>query len=168
MLRGTATAYQGRAEEGISELSEGLAGLEATGTRLAAPYFRARLAEAYLLSGRRQEGLGAIEESLSSAEQAWWLPEQYRIQAELLLLAPDAAVDAEATLRQALAAARRQGSKMLELRAATSLARLLHDQDRAAEGRQLLADCYARFTEGFDTRDLQEARALLDELGPAA
>jgi predicted ATPase len=96
------------------------------------------------------------------------LPEQYRVQAELRLLAPGAEAEAEAGLRQALDVARRQGAKILELRAAMSLARLLDGQGRAAEGQPLLADCYARFTEGFDTLDLQEARELLDQLGPVA
>lgn len=168
MLLGTAAVHQGRPAEGIAELSKGLADLEATGTRLAAPYFRARLAEAYLVSGRREEGLSAVEDALVDVEQAWWLPEKYRIRAELLLLAPDAEAEAEASLRQALALARSQGSKMLELRAATSLARLLQTHGRPAEGRELLADRYAWFSEGFDTFDLQEARALVPESGPAA
>jgi predicted ATPase len=162
MLRGTAMAHQGRPDEGIAELSKGLADLKATGTKLAAPYFRARLAETYLLSGRRQEGLKAMEESLSQAEQAWWQPEQHRIRAELLLLAPNAEAEAEAALRQALDVARTQGSKMLELRAATSLARLLQVQGAATEGRDLLSDCYAQFTEGLDIPDLRDARRCLD------
>jgi predicted ATPase len=168
MLRGTAMFQQGRPDEGIAELSQGLIDLEATGTQLAEPYFQARLAETYLLSGRREEGLEAIEESLGSVEQAWWLPEEYRIQAELFLLIPDAEVEAEASLRRALDTARSQGSKMLELRVATSLAHLLQMQGRATEARDLLAACYDWFTEGFDTADLREARELLDELGGIA
>ncbi len=86
------------------------------------------------------------------------------MRAELLLLAPGSEAEAEASLRQALDLARSQKSKSLELRAAMSLARLLRKQGRAAEGRDLLAECYAWFTEGFDTPDLQEARELLEEL----
>ena len=168
MLRGTALVHQGHPDEGIAQLSEGLADLKATGTQLAAPYFRARLAEAYLLSGKAEEGLEAVETSLESAEQAWWLPEQCRIQAELLMLTPDAEAGAEASLRRALDAAKRQGSKMLELRTTTSLARQLQVQGRGAEGRDLLAACYQWFTEGLHTADLREARELLDELGPIA
>jgi predicted ATPase len=112
--------------------------------------------------------LEALDESLQHTGQAWWLPEQYRLQAELLLLGPDAETRAEASLRRALDVARDQGSKMLELRAATSLARLLQKQGRSTEGKKLLADCYAWFSEGFDTQDLQEARGLLAALGPAA
>ena len=168
MLRGTALVHQGHPDEGIAQLSEGLADLKATGTQLAAPYFRARLAEAYLLSGKAEEGLEAVETSLESAEQAWWLPEQCRIRAELLMLTPDAEAGAEASLRRALDAAKRQGSKMLELRTTTSLARQLQVQGRGAEGRDLLAACYQWFTEGLHTADLREARELLDELGPIA
>jgi len=164
MLHGTAMAYQGQLDAGIAELSAGLDELATTGTRLAAPYFRARLAELYLLAGKRREGLEAIEESLSHVEQAWWLPEQYRIRAELLLLAPDAEAQAKASLRQALDVARKQGSRTLELRAATSLARLLQDQGQAGEAREILANCYAWFGKGLDTRDLGDARAQLDTL----
>jgi predicted ATPase len=164
MLRGTAIAYQDQPEDGIAELSAGLTELEATGTRLAAPYFRARLAEAYLLAGRREEGLGAVEETLSHVDQGWWLPEQHRIRAELLLLAPGAETEAESALRQALEAASSQGAKVLELRAMTSLARLQSQQGHAGDGLEKLARCYAAFTEGFDLPDLQEAKALVDEL----
>jgi predicted ATPase len=166
LVHGTALAHQGCADAGIGELSQGLASLKATGALLSAPYVRARLAEAYLLVGRREEGLQAIDESLSDPEQAWWLPEQYRLRAELLLLVPDFETEAEATLRQALELAKGQQSRSLELRAAMSLARLLQKQGRAAEGRCLLAECYAWFTEGFGTADLQEARELLEELTP--
>jgi predicted ATPase len=164
MLRGTAIGYQGRTDEGIAELSAGLTELEATGTRLAAPYFRARLAEAFLLVGRREEGLRAVEEASSHVEQAWWLPEQHRIRAELLLLAPRAEAEAEAALRQALETASSQGAKVLELRAMTSLARLQSRQGSGRDGLERLAQCYAAFTEGFDLPDLQEAKALMSEL----
>jgi len=164
LVHGTTLAYQGRGNEGITELSQGLAGLKATGALLPAPYFRARLAEAYLLSWRREEGLQALDESLSSPEQLWWLPEQHRLRGELLLLEPGFETEAEASLWQALELARSRKSKSLELRAAVSLARLLRKQGRAVEGRDLLAECYAWFTEGFDTPDLEEARALLQEL----
>ncbi|HSR30787.1 MAG TPA: hypothetical protein VLY63_09505, partial [Anaerolineae bacterium] len=116
------------------------------------------------LAGRRQEGLEALEEAFRHDEEVWWLPEQHRVRAELLLHAPGNEVEAEAGFRKALEVARSQKSKSLELRAATSLARLLRQQGRAAEGRNLLAECYSWFTEGFDTADLQEARELLDRL----
>jgi predicted ATPase len=97
-------------------------------------------------------------------EEVWWLAEQHRLRAELLLLAPGTEVEAEAVLRKAVEVACSQKSKSLELRAAMSLARLLRQQGRTAKGRELLAECYACFTEGFDTPDLQGARALLDML----
>jgi tetratricopeptide (TPR) repeat protein len=164
MHRGSALAHQGRIEEGITALRQGLAAWDATGTQLALPYSHARLAEAYQLAGRREEGLQALDGSFCSVEEVWWLAEQYRVRAELLLLAPGFETEAEATLRQALEVARSQKSKFLELRAAMSLTRLLWQQGRAVEGRALLAECYAWFTEGFDTADLQEARGLLDAL----
>ena len=164
MLHGVAIAFQGLVEEGLVEISQGLVGFGATGTRLSLPKYRAELAEVYLLAGRQEDGLNALEESLSSGEHAWWLPEQHRIRAELLLLEPGNEAKAEAALRQALGLARSQNSRSLELRAATSLARLLQNQERVAEGRELLAECYAWFTEGFGTPDLQEAEELLKEL----
>jgi predicted ATPase len=166
MLRGSALAQQGRVEEGIAALQEGLAGWEATGTQLALPYFRARLAEACLITREREEGLEALNQSFFHTEEVWWYAEQYRLRAELFLLAPGHDAEAEALLRQALEVARSQKSKSLELRAAMSLARLLQKEGRAAEGRDLLAECYAWFTEGLDTPDLQEARELLEELIP--
>jgi len=163
--RGVALAWQGCVEEGVVLLRQGLDALLATGTRLPLACWYARLAETYLLAGRRQEGLEALDESFRYDEEVWWLPEQHRVRAELLLLAPGNEVEAEAGCRKALEVARSQKSKSLELRAAMSLARLLRHQGRGAEGRNLLAECYAWFTEGFDTADLQEARELLDSLG---
>jgi predicted ATPase len=165
MVRGSVLTQQGHVEEGIAVLQQGLEAWEATGTQLALPYSHARLAEAYLLGGRREEGLQALEGACGCAEEVWWLPEQHRLRAELLLLAPGHEIEAETALRQALEIARDQRSKSLELRAATSLARLWQRHGRIAEGRHLLAECYAWFTEGFDTPDLQEARRLLEELG---
>jgi tetratricopeptide (TPR) repeat protein len=164
LVHGTALSQQGDADAGIGELSQGLTSLQATGALLSAPYVRARLAEAYLLVGRREEGLKAIDESLADPEQVWWLPEQHRLRAELLLLAPGHEVEAEAVLRKALVVAKSQKSRSLELRAAMSLARLLHQQGRVAQGRDLLAKSYGWFSEGFDTPDLREARDLLDVL----
>jgi predicted ATPase len=166
MLRGSALVHQGHVDEGIAILRQGLAGWKATGCQLALPYFLAGLAEAYLIAGKREEGLEALYESVRYVEESWWLPEQYRLRAELLLLVSGNEVEAEDCLRQAIELARSQKSKSLELRAVMSLARLLRKQGRAAEGRDLLAECYAWFTEGFDTPDLQEARALLEELAP--
>jgi predicted ATPase len=164
MLRGSALAQQGRVQEGIAVLQQGLAAWEATGTQLALPYFRARLAEVYLIAAQREAGLRVLDESFRNKEEVWWLAEQHRLRAELLLLAPGFEAEAEASLQQALRIARSQASRSLELRAAMSLARLWQRQGQAVEGRDLLAACHAWFTEGFDTSDLQEARQLLDLL----
>jgi predicted ATPase len=161
MLRGSALVQQGRLEEGISVLQEGLARWEATGTQLALPYFRARLAEAFLITRSRDKGLEALEQSFSHTEEVWWLAEQYRLCGELLLLASGTEAEAETVLRKALGMARSQKSKSLELRVVVSLARLLKRKGRAVEGRDLLAKCYGWFSEGFDTPDLREARELL-------
>jgi predicted ATPase len=113
------------------------------------------------------EGLAVIEEALAwteRTEERWRIAEFLRLKGELLLLqdAPGAAAAAEDHFRQALDWARRQGALSWELRAATSLARLLSDQYRSTEAIALLVPIYNRFTEGFDTADLKTAKALID------
>jgi predicted ATPase len=164
MHLGMALAQQGDLDRGIGILRQGLDAWKATGNRMAVAYWDARLAEIYLLAGKREEGLAALDESFRHREEVFWQPEQYRLGAELLLLRPGHHVEAEASLRKSLRLARSQGAGSLELRAAMSLARLLRQRGRTAEGRHLLAKCYAGFSEGFDTVDLIEAKALLDEL----
>ncbi len=161
MLRGSALAHQGRVDEGIAVLQEGLARWQATGTQLALPYFRARLAEAFLLAGRREEGLEALEQSFEHKEEVWWLAEQYRLWAELLLLTPGGQSEAENLLGKALDTAQAQGARSLVLRAAVGLARLQMAGGREAGGRELLRECYGWYSEGFDTADLCEAQELL-------
>ena len=103
---------------------------------------------------------------MEATEERWWEAEVYRLQGELLLQLPSRDVpQAEACFQQALDVARRQQAKALELRAALSLARLWQEQGQPTAARQLLAESYGWFTEGFDTADLQEAQALLQELG---
>ena len=102
---------------------------------------------------------------MATTEARWWEAELYRLQGELLLQLPSPDVpQAEAAFLRALDVARRQQAKALELRAALSLARLWQGQGQRAAARQLLAESYRWFTEGFDTADLQEARGLLEEL----
>jgi predicted ATPase len=131
----------------------------------------ATLAEALGQAGQLEEGLTAVAEGLAFAQnkgEHFCEAELYRVQGELLLLQPKAPpagqAEAEACFRQALAIARRQQAKSWELRAVLSLTRLYRQQSRPAEARPLLAQTYGWFTEGFDTRDLQEAKALLVEL----
>jgi predicted ATPase len=124
------------------------------------------LAEALVQAGRITEGLAVVEAAIEQSEVGWLTPELRRLKGELLLLQSTPAVEqaAEDLFRQALDGARRQGALSWELRAATSLARLLRDRDRIGEARDLLAPIYERFTEGFDTVDLQAGKKLLNEL----
>ncbi|HEX2643701.1 MAG TPA: TOMM system kinase/cyclase fusion protein [Thermoanaerobaculia bacterium] len=154
-------------ERGIAQIQEGLAIHQAIGTQLPRAYWLTYLVEAYLGTGRIEEGLATVEEALALSQvqlDVYFDAELYRLRGELLSGIPD--LDgAEAAFRQALEIARRQGTPALELRAAVSLGRLLRGQGRAAEARPAVAEAYGRFHEGFATRDLQEARQLLDELG---
>jgi tetratricopeptide (TPR) repeat protein len=163
ITHGWALAHLGQADDGIAELERGLALWERSGAGLALPYLRSVLAEACLISGRREEGLRAVDASFCNPAEAWWSAEQYRLRGELILLVAGHEAEAEAAFWHALQVAGQQRARMHELRAATSLVRLLWRQGRADEGRDLLADCYVWFTEGFDTPDLREARELLDE-----
>jgi predicted ATPase len=163
VLHGIALAHQGHTQEGIDELVEGLFLWEASGAGLVT-YGRACLAEAYWLAGQTEAGLRAADESLYPSEEAWWLPEQYRLRAELLLQTPGAESEAETLLRKAADLAQSQKSRPLELRALTSLARLQGKQGRMPDRLDQLARCHGAFTEGLELPDLQEASALLEEL----
>ena len=163
VLHGIALAHQGRTGEGIDELTQGLFMWEASGAGLVA-YGHASLAEAHWLAGHRDQGLRVVDEALYRGEEAWWLPEQYRLRAELLLLAPGAEAEAEALLRKAADLAASQGARALELRAVTSLARLLMQRGQPTEGLARLNECYTGFTEGLDLPDLKEARELLEKM----
>jgi predicted ATPase len=128
--------------------------------------FLGELAQGFGRAGQTARGLEAIEEALARSERnedRWCVAELLRIKGELLLLqgGPGAAAAAEDHFRQALGWALRQGALSWELRAATSLARLLHDQNRSTEAIALLAPIYNRFTEGFETHDLKTAKALI-------
>jgi len=159
---------QGQGEAGLAEIRQGLAAELATGSRLFQSYGLGLLAEVYGDSGYPDEGLTALEEAravMEATEVRIFAAELYRLQGALLLqlLVPDAS-QAEACFLQALSVARHQQAKSWELRAATSLARLWQSQDKRQEAHGLLAPVYEWFTEGFDTSDLKDAKALLDEL----
>jgi len=133
------------------------------------PFLALLMAEALGRAGQNADGLAAIDEAIARSERTeerWAIAELVRVKGELLLLqdAPGAAAAAEHHFRQALDWARRQGALSWELRAATSLARLLRDRDRIGEARDLLAPIYEPFTEGFGTADLQAAKRLIDAL----
>jgi class 3 adenylate cyclase/predicted ATPase len=166
--RGEALIEQGRGEEGIAQMQEALASIEAIGTGLSWPWNLCLLAKGYAETDSLDEGLGAVAEALAVAdehEDRFYDAEIYRVKGDLLLR-QDASnfLKAEGCFRQAIEIARDQGAKSWELRATTSLARVLQDNGRRDEARSMLADIYNWFTEGFNTADLKNAKALLDEL----
>jgi predicted ATPase len=167
-LGGWALFEQEQSEEGIRQIQQGLAAFRDTGAEVWRPYWLALLAEAYWHAGRTEEGLVLLAEALAFVHkngERFWEAEVYRLKGDLLLaLAPDNHPEVETCFHQAIDITRHQQAKSLELRAATSLARLWWNQGKRAEARDLLAGVYSWFTEGFDTADLQEAKALLDEL----
>jgi predicted ATPase len=171
ILHGWCLAMQGPADEGISQIRQGLADWQATGALSHRPFHLALLAEALGREGEVRAGLTALDEAqdLCTASGECFLgAELHRLRGELLLAGaktdPSEWDAADACFRQALAVARAQQAKSLELRAVTSLARLYRQQGRKAEARPLLAETYAWFTEGFDLPDLQDAKTLLETL----
>jgi len=161
-------AGQGQGEEGIAQMQQGLAAWRATGAETLRPYFLALLAEASAQMEQREEGLTLLAEALAVVNDTGerrWEAELYRLKGELLLASSaEHDTEAETWLQRALDVARRQEAKSLELRAAMSLSRLWQQQGKQAEARELLASVYGWFTEGFDTKDLQEAKVLLEAL----
>jgi predicted ATPase len=130
------------------------------------PHGLVMLADAYRIGGAPEVGLAQISEAERLAEETevkWVLAETLRLRVDLLAQTGDR-MAAEASYRDAIALAQRQDGKLFELRAATSLARLWCDQGKHADARELLAPVYGWFTEGFDTADLKDAKALLDDL----
>ena len=166
---GWALAMQGHGETGISEIRRGLADSLATGAKQLQPYYLVLLAEAYGQDGHPEEGLNALDEALvlmGAAETRYYEAEIHRLRGDLLLQqSADNATEAESCFHQAISIAQNQSAKSWELRAATSLAKLWQSQCKRQEAYALLAPVYNWFTEGFDTADLQDAKALLDELG---
>ena len=168
VLRGLACLRAGRLGEGIPQLRGAIERWTAGGGRLWAPYLRAVLAEGLALSGDLAGGLSLIEESLGQVARPGWeerchLAEILRIKGGMLSLKGDLS-GAEQNYLDSLDCARAQQAKSWELRTATSLAQLWQSQGKHGQARELLAPVYAWFTEGFDTRDLKEAKALLDEI----
>jgi predicted ATPase len=163
MLRGWAHVMQGHIEEGLAVMREGLAAWRATGSKFHVSYRLARAAEAHLVAGEIEDGLRLISEATDHTGECWFAPELDRLKGELLLEA-GRSDEVEGFLRQALLAAQEQGARLLELRAAMSLGRVLRVQGRRDEAHELLAPVYVWFTEGLDTLDLQQAKALLDQV----
>jgi predicted ATPase len=168
ILHGWALALQGQGETGLAQLRQGLAAQRATAAALAVPYLCTVLADVCAHLGHTEEGLQALAEAhtlIEQHEERWYEAEIYRLRGVLLLRQPETPpAEAETWLQRALDVARRQQAKSLELRAAMSLSRLWQQRGKRHEARELLAPIYGWFTEGFDTADLQEAKALLEAL----
>ena len=165
---GWALAEQGQVVQGIELIRIGITATRATGALMGFPFFLSVLARAYLDSGELRQAAATLDEASRVATEAralYFFPEVLRTKAKLLLLQdPDHPEAAQKYFQEAVAMAREQGAKSFELRAAMSLAQLWRDQGKVQQARELLAPVYAWFTEGFDTRDLKEAKTLLEEL----
>jgi predicted ATPase/DNA-binding response OmpR family regulator/class 3 adenylate cyclase len=168
LLQGGAKMLRGQGEAAAERIHEGAAAMQATGVNRPEPMALCYLAEAVALNGAVAEGLQAVAAALAEAEASgthWADAELHRIRGDILGRLPSPNwTEVEACFRTALAVAQQQGARGFELRAAVSLARLLHSQQRQDEARDLLRPAYDWFTEGFDTADLKQAKALLDEL----
>jgi hypothetical protein len=159
-------------EEGIPELEDNIAAARATGYELGLTQSLVALGNGYGKVGRLRDGLSAVAEGLAVSEkngEQWFDAELYRTRGELLLkhdthAEPKAEDEAESCFREALHIARAQEARWWELRTTVSLARLLAKQGKREEARAMLAEIYNWFTEGFDTADLKDAKALLNEL----
>jgi predicted ATPase len=171
IMRGWALTQQGMLDDGVAHIRTGMSSFRSTGSEIMLPYFMYLLAEAYGRFGLAKEGLTILTEAqaaIESSGERWCEAELQRLKGELILLQPDIVNsqktdDAEACFRRALATARAQKAKFLELRAAISLSRLLR-REQPASARDILAPVYNWFTEGFDTIDLREARNLLGHI----
>jgi predicted ATPase len=181
---------QGQIEEGMAQMREGNADWEAMGGRLFRPIWLASLAVGYGRLGQFQDGLISLGQALRLMEETgerWLEAELYRLKGELTLQSQtrlaqvntghdtskdsdsrrppsDLQSEAESYFHKAIAVAQKQQAKSLELRASVSLVRLWQQQGKQREAHSMLSDIYNWFTEGFETKDLQEARALLEEL----
>jgi predicted ATPase len=168
ILCGWALAHQGQVQADIEQIQQAVLAFRATGAELLPPYFLALLAETYGTMRQAEAGLAVLADALTLVDttgERWYEPELHRLTGALLLQqSADNDGEAHASFSHALDIARAQQAKSLELRAATSLSRLWQQQGKQAEARELLAPVYGWFTEGFDTADLQEAKALLDAL----
>lgn len=174
MHRGYARARLGQLTEGIAEIQENFVRLRAIGTEMSMNGYSVDLAEIMGLAGRIEEGLAIVTEAILRAEKSgecYFEAESHRVKGDLSVQAagqsaaePSLVVEAEASYQRALEIARRRGALTHELRAAMGLSRLWRQQSKRAEAHELLANVYERFTEGFDSPDLKNARELLDEL----
>jgi predicted ATPase len=168
VMQGWVLAERGQIEEGIAKLRQGVAAFRATGAEVGLPYYLALLALAYAKAGRAEEGLAVLAEAMDLVHrngERLSEPGLYVLKGWLLLArSGDNQAEAESCFRHAIDIARRQSAKSSELRAVMGLSFLLQSQGKKEEARQMLAEIYGWFTEGFDTKNLQEAKALLEKL----
>jgi predicted ATPase len=168
LFQGSVSALTGKAPDTVRMITSGLMAWRSTGTTTLAPFWLAYLARAHAELGQFDEAWRCIGEAITAVEttkESWCEAEVHRVAGEIALKSPQPdTVKAEVYFERALAVARAQQAKSWELRAAMSMARLWRDQGKRDEARNLLAPVYGWFTEGFDTLDLKEAKALLDEL----
>ena len=166
--QGCVLALTGKASDAIQTLTSGVTALRSTGSTLWLPLGFSYLAMAYAELGQFNEAWRSIGDAMTAMEttkEKWFEADIHRIAGKIALMSPEAdAAKAQEYFERALAVARKQQTKSWELRAAMSLARLWRDQGKPNEARELLAPVYGWFTEGFDTRDLKEAKVLLEEL----
>jgi predicted ATPase len=164
--RGDALARTGRASDALHTMTSGISAYRSAGSIIGMPLWLSNLATAYAVLGQFDDARRCISEAMKTIEttkERGYEAEVYRVAGEIVLLSPEPA-KAEAYFERALTVARQQQAKSWELRASMSLARLWRSQGKVSEARELLAPVYGWFTEGFDTRDLKGAKALLDEL----
>jgi class 3 adenylate cyclase/predicted ATPase len=168
MQRGCILALTGKASDAVQTITSGVTAWRSTGSTAMMPSYLSYLARAHAELGQFDDAMRCIGEAITTVEttkERWFEAEANRIAGEIALLLPEPDVaKAEACFERALAVARKQQAKSWELRAAMSMARLWRDQGKWQQARELLAPVYGWFTEGFDTRDLKEAKALLDAL----
>jgi predicted ATPase len=168
MQRGCILTLTGKHEDAVGAITSGIAAWRSTGSTIYLPLYLTYLARAYASTGRVNDAQRCIGEAMTAMEttkEKWAEPELNRAAGEIVLLHPHReASRAEEYFQRSLAVARKQEAKSWELRAAMSLARLWRSQGKPQQARELLAPVYGWFTEGFDTLDLKEAKALLEEL----
>jgi adenylate cyclase len=173
ILLGWAMADQGQVAEGIGLIRKSIEMFKRTGAGINLPHFFSMLAEAHVKDQDFRSGLAAVEEGLVFADRnddVYWKPELLRLRGALRLrvIDPGAEAEAETSFHAAIAAARDEKARVLELRATESLCRLWQLQGKRDEAHAALSTAYASFSEGFESNDLREARALLEMLAPAA
>ena len=168
LAQGYSFALTGKAADAIQVIASSITALRTTGAALWVPLSLSYLARSYAELGQYDDAWRCIGEAMTAVEttkEKWWEAEVHRVAGKIALKSPEPdAAKAQAYFERALAVAREQQAKSWELRAAMSLARLWRDQGKPDEARDLLAPVYGWFTEGFDTLDLKEAKALLSAL----